>query len=390
MSPRRRKQEFAHYPTGLSKVKRKGKSIFRYRFTNQEEFVFPIGTSELDAIGAASEFNKQIRNPAINLLEAADKFNKPLSYWIPIVKKRVKSEEPINKDTLGNFNRDCDRLLDFGGDIYSKSINLEFVNDFLQCYASEKSYNVYNRFLIFLGKVFSYIIDESGMQHNYALDKKKKPKDKKKRQRIQLDALKRIHKHSEFYLQIAIELAMETTHASLEVTRIKYRDFKFWDKPSFEDGYKTYGVLRIKRQKNQKSEASNVEIPISEALNDIYQRSRSDRLVSPYLVHRLGRFPKKIGEGCDHPTQVSSKLLSREFSNKRDQLSEYSNLKDKKARPTFHEIRALSAKLFSDLGIDPQGRMAHSDAETTKIYTHNHVNYTRVPAGQIMAFYNCS
>jgi len=55
-------------------------------------------------------------------------------------------------------------------------------------------------------------------------------------------------------------------------------------------------------------------------------------------------------------------------------------------RPTFHEIRALAAHLFDQQGIDPdpQGRMAHSDAKSTKIYTQNHIDWVIVPHGEIL------
>lgn len=52
-------------------------------------------------------------------------------------------------------------------------------------------------------------------------------------------------------------------------------------------------------------------------------------------------------------------------------------------RPTFHEIRALSAYLFEQQGVDPQARMAHSDAKSTKVYTQNHVEWVSVPHAEI-------
>ncbi|MCV5446146.1 site-specific integrase, partial [Escherichia coli] len=54
-------------------------------------------------------------------------------------------------------------------------------------------------------------------------------------------------------------------------------------------------------------------------------------------------------------------------------------------RPTSHETRALAAHLFDQQGIDPQGRMAHSDAKSTKIYTQNHIDWVVVPHGEIKA-----
>ncbi|MGO0116485.1 recombinase, partial [Proteus mirabilis] len=39
--------------------------------------------------------------------------------------------------------------------------------------------------------------------------------------------------------------------------------------------------------------------------------------------------------------------------------------------------------MFKQRGFDPQARMAHSDAESTKIYTENHVQWVEVPHCEI-------
>lgn len=40
--------------------------------------------------------------------------------------------------------------------------------------------------------------------------------------------------------------------------------------------------------------------------------------------------------------------------------------------------------MFKQRGFDPQARMAHSDAESTKIYTENHVQWVEVPHCEIV------
>ena len=98
-------------------------------------------------------------------------------------------------------------------------------------------------------------------------------------------------------------------------------------------------------------------------------------------MHRIGRYKDQTGDGCDHPTQVSSKYISREFSKIRDSPGIRSDI-EKKKRPTFHELRALSAHLLKEAGYDKaarQARIAHSDSKSTEIYEENHVEWTRVP-----------
>lgn len=185
-----------------------------------------------------------------------------------------------------------------------------------------------------------------------------------------------------------MDLALQTTHARLEVSRIRYSIHEpkngmcgcIWlEQP--ESGI--YGTLYIHRQKVQKKEASHVAIPIGEELKRIIDNSR-DNVASPFVVHRIPDRQVKRSKETSHPTQVAPDYLSRSFSSLRDKLGLYDHLGIEE-RPTFHEIRALAAYQFDIQGIDPQGRMAHSDAKSTKIYTSNHIDWVMVPHGEIKA-----
>lgn len=381
MAPRRRMAQNVGLPIGLTKILKRGVKRWRYRYPNGKDVYLPVETTRHDAVEAASLFNAKHRNPTISLIERADKYNKTLGYWIPRVLHRVRQEEQMTSDTQHTFEADCKRLIDLLGKTYTKSITLRHVNEYLETNCSGKSNNVYNRKISFLHKVFTYLMDESAMDINFADQKKKKPKEGKRRKRLTAEAFKLIHESAPLYLKIAMELSMQTTHAVLEISRIQYKDCVWLDNPISEDGMMVFGYMRIHRQKTEEKEASRVEIPITRELKRIIERSR-DRLLSPYIVHRRGRYPKRIGEGCDHPTQVASKYISREFSKLRDKLGLFSEL-SKIERPSFHEIRALSARAYKDGGYDPQARMAHSDAKSTKVYTENHKLWTRVPPGEI-------
>lgn len=208
----------------------------------------------------------------------------------------------------------------------------------------------------------------------------------KKRQRLSLDHFMAIRRAAEPWLRTAMDLALQTTYARLEVSRIKYsiREPKnggcvWFEQP--ENGI--YGTLYIHRQKVQKKEASHVAIPIGDELQRIIDNSR-DNVASPYVVHRIPERQVKRSKEVSHPTLVAPDYLSRSFSAVRDQLGLCNHL-TMDERPTFHEIRALAAHLFDKQGIDPQGRMAHSDAKSTKIYTQNHIDWVVVPHGEIKA-----
>jgi hypothetical protein len=386
MAPRRRKVENKHLPVGLIKLKKRGQTRFRYRFPNGRDVLFPVDTHEFEAIEAATTYNQKHRNPTIKLLMEFDEYNKPLSQWIKTVKQRVHDDElkkgVIGKPVYGEFIHDLGRLEELHGDVMSKGINLSHVNDFLTRYADGKSNRVYNRKITFLKKVFSYIRDMSGMETNPAENKKRKPKDDKKRKRLDLDNFHKILAEAPHWLSIAMRLSIQTTHAVNEISLAKYRDCEWFKTPVTENGLTVYGVLRIHRQKVKNKEASRVEIPITQKLKQIIDESRKDRIVSPYIVHCLLQRNRGLAEGLTHMTQLTPVFISRAMSKIRDKHGLYANL-EKEERPSFHEIRALSIYLYGELGIDPQERAAHTDSESTKIYMRDHVDWVRPQAAEL-------
>lgn len=240
---------------------------------------------------------------------------------------------------------------------------------------------------MFLKKLFSYAVDESIMQDNPATRKKLKKLDGKKRTRLSLDDFIRIKNQAPLWLRTAVELALQTSQASLEVSRIKYSiksptngesGCLWFDEP--QNGI--YGNLYINRQKTEKKEAAHISIPIGEELKRIIDNSR-DNVLSPYVVHRRFKSSGRKNKLVDHPTQLESAYLSRAFSDLRDKIGVAKHL-PRDHRPTFHEIRALSAHLLEQQGINPQARMAHSDEKSTKVYTRNHVEWVEVPHAQIV------
>ena len=348
MVPRKRKVENKDLPTGLCKIKKRNKIRYRYRFPSGKNIFFPIGTVEFEAVEAATIFNKNHRNPCIKLLMDHDPYNKPLKQWLNVVKERVLKEEfekeLISKRIYDTFNTDLVKLQNMHGDVMSKSITLEHVNEFLNTITKGKSNHVYNNKIGFLKKVFSYIRDESGMLFNPAESKKRKPKENKLRTRLNAEAYTQILNASPLWLNIAMRLSLQTTHAVNEISIAKYKDCQWFDKPFDDNGLLVYGVLKIQRQKIKKQTASRVEIPITQKIKTIIDDSKKGFVVSPYIVHHLMKRSKGKAKTLTHITQLTPEYISKSFSTLRDELGICSDMVKEK-RPTFHEIRALSIYL---------------------------------------------
>ncbi|MFP9429854.1 phage integrase Arm DNA-binding domain-containing protein [Enterobacter sp. LM3] len=391
MAARPRKRENRNLPDFLLFDKATG----QYRFTLITGKRKSIGTDRVMAIAIAKEYNLRMRPetaPSVeSLIRDSGGFNgeaKPFAEHVDRIMSRAIADEKPSQSTLEDWRNDAIRVKEYFVDISSCDIELEHVNQFINRYHSDSSANVQNRKVSFLKKLFSYAVDESLMMDNPASRKKMRRVDEKKRKRLAFDIFIAIRNAAETWLRTAMDLALQTTHARLEVSRIKYsiKEPKngvcgcVWVEHP-ENGI--YGTLYIHRQKVQKKEASHVAIPIGEELKRIIEDSR-DSVASPYVVHRIPERNNKRSKEVSHPTQVAPDYLSRSFSALRDKLGLCDHL-PMEERPTFHEIRALAAHLFDSQGIDPQARMAHSDAKSTKIYTSNHIDWVMVPHGEIKA-----
>lgn len=264
----------------------------------------------------------------------------------------------------------------------SKSFDLSHVNDFLTKFTQGKSNEVYNRKITFLKKVGSYLCDMSAMETNFAESKKRKPKDKKQRQRLTANDFNKILLNAELWLKTAMTLSIQTTHAVNEISIAKYKDCEWFSTPIIENGLTVYGVLRIHRQKVKDKEASRVAIPITKKIKAIIEKSRTDNIASPYIIHKILDRRKGSAKNITHKTQLDSVYISRAFSALRDELSILSDL-PKEKRPTFHEIRALSIHLYDEIGHDAQARAAHTDSESTKVYKKDHVEWVEIQAAEL-------
>lgn len=390
MASRPRKKEFRHLPDFLYYDSSKK----QYRLTLVNGVRKNIGADKTRAIAIAREYNNIMRPEntiSVNslVIESGGQNGEalPLSEHLGKLFERIVRDEQPSKSTLSDWTNDLERVSAFFKDIPSNEISLEHVNGFINEYHADASANVQNRKVSFLKKIFSYAVDESLMFDNPAERKKMKRVDAKKRRRLSYDDFLKIRDAAEPWLRTAMDLALQTTQARLEVSRIKYSIKApknntcgcVWYE---EEKNGIFGMIYIHRQKVQHKEAAHVAIPIGKKLKEIIDNSR-DNIASPYIVHRLpARLPNNISKEVNHPTQVAPDYLSRAFSALRDKTGVAANL-PMDERPTFHEIRALAAFMFKDRGYDPQARMAHSDAESTKIYTENHVEWVEVPHCEI-------
>ncbi len=393
MAARPRKTAMKHLPEHLYFDPRRGS--YRLRLVSGRFKM--LGKDREVAIAVVKEYNRvaraEIAMTVDSLLSNSYKYDEPsLGDHVDDLLKRIIKEEDPSEDLIHTFKMDAERTKKFFTGIPCSHITLQHVNDYLNEYHADASANVHNRKVSWLKKLFSYAVDESMMLSNPAELKKKKRVEKKQRQRLKLEWYKKIHAVAPLWLQTAMDLSLQTTHARLEISRVQYNIKSpnqktcgcVWLETPVYSGVSgvIYGTLYIHRQKIANKEAAHVAIPIGEKIKQIIDRSR-DNTVSNFVVHRLPeKCPTTLSKDVAHLTQVAPDYISRSFTKLRDEVGCCDHLEPSQ-RPTFHEIRALAAHLFDVKGIDPQSRMAHTDAKSTKIYTQNHVLWVEVPFAEI-------
>ena len=342
-----------------------------------------LGYDKYKAVALTNAYNAKLRpDIGFSLLNSIDDVLIPFDE----IESKISARESLSRDIGRMLVNDMNRAREFFT-MTIDSIDRRTCQEYLKKHHSNLKGDSYNKKISFLRKLFNYVVDMGLMQNNPAKGILKDAALAKVRKRLTLEQYKSIHEVSPLWLQTAMDLSLQTTHARLEIVRIEYRlkapsDTRngcYWfDSPV--NGI--YGTMYINRQKVLGNEEAHVAIPIGVELKRIIDSSK-DKLLCPYVVHRQPDSRRKaVSEDCKHPLQVSPDYLSVAFRKHRDSTGLFNDIPSAQ-RPTFHEIRALSSKLFKDQGVDPQSRMAHKDARSTKVYTDNHVQFVEVPHAEI-------
>jgi len=297
---------------------------------------------------------------------------KPLGEYLPNMFERLVKEKQWKDRTLSVRSQQFQKVLEHFKDISCNDLTLIDVNNFLSKYDGDNDASRYNRYLYILKEVLGNCVDQGVLKENPAARKKRKMQKSKSslaRTRLNFDDFRRIYKlagdKGDYWLQIAMELAIQTSQGVNEVASMQYKNI--------EDDH-----LKVIRQKTEDNEASHVRIPVNNEIKGIISRSREDSVLSPYIVHRARKrrySGRELGNGITHETQLPNEKISRRFSELRDELGIQAEIKTRRNRAGFHDIRALSIHWQDNNGYDSMVRAAHADEKSNKIYREGHIKW---------------
>jgi integrase len=341
-------------PPNLYRYKKGGRFYFQYRHPVKGTR-HAMGSDRNNAIQAARHLNNKltplvrstahliarVEQPKDTVAEYAEHFREVLK------EKRNRRGKALSPRTLDEYERQLRALCQVLGHRGIADVNRRHISLFLESFAPTHR----NRVRSLMRQLFARAVGE-GLIDSNPVDGTLKADEVIQRKRLTLEDFQRVREHADLWLKCAMDLGLHTLQRRSDLVNVKY-----------PEGFYLYIV--------QQKTGQRIRIRLTPELEQVIQDS-CDAVKSDYIIHKDQRKGR---------TQVSPDQVTRAFAEARDEAGVGADLKPEE-RPTFHEIRALGAKLYEAAGIDPQALLGHIDPQTTRTYLDRHkVKWTEVEAG---------
>jgi len=311
-----------------------------------------MGLCKIRAIEAAITLN-QMLTAAPDLVNRVLGRESPLSDFLDIFETKILPERGLSKVTLTDYRQKLKHIRISFGSKPANEIHTLDVAKFLDNFPPTQS----NRYRSLLVMIFRHAIAR-GLTHANPADATIARPEKVSRQRLTLESYEAIYQQAPQHIRNAMDLALQTLQRREDVAQFKFSDI-------FD------GFLHIVQQKTKVA----LKIKIHSPLQTIIDRCRDD-VLSPYLVHQ-----PILTNKIRRSKKLSPESLSRGFQRARDKSGYFGKMAAKEL-PSFHEIRALGAKLYRDAGINPQNLLGHTTEKMTQEYLQRHeLQWVEVTAG---------
>ncbi|WP_226019959.1 tyrosine-type recombinase/integrase [Serratia symbiotica] len=313
---------------------------------------YGLGTDKTDAINEAVEANLMIYNLQ-NKLRLADRLQgadimtlgNHLDNFLGILKKRELADSTLRQRGL-----QIGYIKDKIGDLLLSRVTTKDVAGMMDRYVHQGKKATAVKLRQILNDAFNEAIAAGHIKDN-PVTPTKAPANKVSRSRLTVTEYHQILDaigDQQQWVKNMFDLALVTGQRRKDLAAMKFKDV--------HDGY--LWIVQIKT-------GVRVSLPLSLSipgegliLEEVISRCRASGVISKYLLHTI-RGTKK-GAGLKPGT------LSKGFSTARDKT----NLSWPGTEPSLHEIRSLSARLYTDLyGKEvAQAIMGHKTASMTDLY----------------------
>lgn len=324
---------------------------FRYWRPDQAKY-YLMGKDRNKAVIAAKQLNSLLL-PGQDLVSQVMGGNSTLTHYIDThFTIDILPERDLSQTTYKNYINQLSNIKNEIGELPINEITINHVAKFLRDFPPTQS----NRYRSLLHLIFKYAVAEGLTENNPVADTISR-KAKKIRKRISLEHFKIIYNQGELWLKNAMDIALLTAQRREDIVNMKFTDIR--------DNH----LYVIQKKTSKHGSLSHLKIEMGAQLQNVVSRCR-DNIASPFLIHRLPSSKKRC-ESKEHYTQVTADYLTKEFSKSRDRTDLFNHLGPSE-KPTFHEIRSLSLKLYKDAGHNPQILAGHSSPQMTEKYLSGH------------------
>lgn len=350
MNARPRKPKNKALPPNLYEGKKAGYVFYRYKHPETGRF-HGMGSNKADAIAAAKELNAMLIRPRdlVSQVMGAETVERHVFWFF----EQLLPTRNYAKGTLQMYQVQARKLVAELGALTLEHVSVRDIAKILEGMAPRTG----QQFRQVAIDIFKAAAGRGFIELNPA-ELALKPVATKSRKRLTLQQYNAILNAAPEWLRNAMRLALCTLQRRGDVSRMRFDQIR-------------NGSMYVIQEKTKKHDTGYLRIEIGPTLAGIVADCRDD-IASPYLIHR--RPEKRIQRaGCDHWTQVTPEMISREFQSVRNSLPEFQGVPEEQ-RPTFHEIRALGIKQYKDKGEDPQTLAGHSTSKMTKNYDSGHAD----------------
>jgi len=334
-----------------------GKTYFKYKHPSMEK-AESFGSDKRKAIEAAKQLNSilGVENDLVAKVVSPDAttFSDYIETFKAHLQTRTVNTEPLSEKTLAEYYRIIRSFEKELGEFPIAAVTRKNCADLLNEYPL-KSRNKYRSILVLM---FDYAVSDGECDDNPASKIMPTPKQKRTRQPLSLEGFKVVYRHADWTTKNAMDVALRSLQRREDIRNFKFSDW---------ENVKTVRMRQSKTWKHGTYLEFNIE---GTSLEGIIERIRKEMTVlSPYIVHWKPARRKK-NKDRDHWTQLAPRQLSDGFAEARDKSGFYDHL-PKEEKPSFHEIRALGADLYIDMGWseeDVQALLGHTTLKQTFEY----------------------
>lgn len=228
----------------------------------------------------------------------------------------------LSSKTLSEYRQQLDRVVSGLGASDIRSVDREAISRFLEAFPP----TFRNRMRSLLHGMFVHAVAE-GLRNDNPVSGTLKSVEVVKRPRLTLEQFNETRAAAEPWFQRAMDVALRTLQ--------RREDLAAMTNDQIVDGH-----LLVVQHKT----GAHLRIRMDEALSSLLEARGSE-----YVIEKDGK-------------RVSPDMLTKTFARTRS----------RELRATFHEIRALGARLMKDSGKDPQPLLGHADPQMTRQYLDRH------------------